>query len=81
MKIPRTHPCPTCSTPRKAVAGADLRAARESAGLSLRQLATLGGMSAHSYLAAIERGESVATPEVVALYESLRPKPKERSRK
>ena len=73
MRIPRKANCPHCGAYHRQVAGADLRAAREKSGLSLRQVATLGGMTAHSYLAAIERGEQYATPPIVRLYESLRP--------
>lgn len=71
MRLPRKDPCPHCGTPRKSVSGADLRAARKRAGLSLRELAARGDMSAHSYLADIERGEKDATPAVVSLYEAL----------
>lgn len=70
MRIPRNAPCPCCFTPRKAVAGADLRKARERAHLTGRQFAKLAGISP-THACDIEHDRRRATPEIVKAYEAL----------
>lgn len=72
MKIPRKAPCPSCGAKRRTVAGADLRKAREKAGLTLRQLGAQAFPAlSPSYLSEIETGAKPPTEAVVTLYESL----------
>lgn len=50
-----TTTCPTCHQPRESIAGGQIREARERAGLTLRHLAGIAGISA-PYLSDLELG-------------------------
>lgn len=73
MKIkPHSATCPKCAGRGKVARyrGADLRQAREAAGLSLRQLAAQASYSA-SFVSDVELDRRNAPPELVAAYEGL----------
>jgi predicted transcriptional regulator len=61
--------CPTCHQTREAVDGNSLRAAREAAQVSLREMARRLGISA-SYLSDIERNRRNRSALFVARYQS-----------
>lgn len=69
---PHPDPCPRCNGRGKVprVHGADLRAAREKAGLAIRELARQSRFSA-SFLSDVELGRRNPSPAVVAVYEAL----------
>lgn len=71
MKIKAQRvPCPCCGAPRRGwkFRGEDLRAAREAAGLSLRELARRIELSP-AYLSDLELDRRNITAAVVAKYE------------
>jgi hypothetical protein len=63
-------PCPTCGHGRKVIAGAWLRALREAAGISLRQMAKDLGYSP-AFLSDVELGRRHCPQHVLDAYERL----------
>lgn len=73
MKIPRSvRKCPRChgSGWEQVWRGADLRKARERAGITLREVARRIGLSA-TYISDVERDNRTATERIVNAYKEL----------
>ena len=64
------HVCGHCGMTRKATNGAWLRWKRERAGIGLRELSRLCGLSA-PFLSDIERGNRHATPRAEEAYRGI----------
>lgn len=64
------EPCPRCGTAQKVVNGAWLRHRRQTAGLSLRDMAKRLGLSA-PYISDVELKRRHALPHIVKGYEAL----------
>ena len=64
------RPCRTCGTPHAVVNGMWLRAVRQAAGLSLREMAARLGFST-PYVCDVELNRRNCTPQIRKAYEQL----------
>jgi hypothetical protein len=65
--------CPTCGQLRKVINGSWLKDRRVLAGLTLKQVGAMVGVSA-PYLCDVEKGRRNVTEKVLDVYAALRPR-------